>query len=63
MFDCVLPTRMGRHGTALTMQGKLNLKSSKVRYDDQPIDDECDCYTCKIILEGIFIICSKGTKC
>jgi len=47
MFDCVLPTRMGRHGTALTMQGKLNLKSSKVRYDDRPIDEECDCYTCK----------------
>lgn len=47
MFDCVLPTRMGRHGTALTMHGKLNLKSSKVRYDGKPIDEECDCYTCK----------------
>jgi len=47
MFDCVLPTRMGRHGTALTMNGKLNLKSSKVKYDDKPIDNDCDCYTCK----------------
>jgi len=46
-FDCVLPTRMGRHGTALTMNGKLNLKSSKVKYDDKPIDNDCDCYTCK----------------
>ncbi|PNR94738.1 tRNA guanosine(34) transglycosylase Tgt [Petrotoga sp. 9PWA.NaAc.5.4] len=47
MFDCVLPTRMGRHGTALTWKGKLNLKSSAVKYDENPIDDECDCYTCK----------------
>jgi queuine tRNA-ribosyltransferase len=47
MFDCVLPTRMGRHGTALTWKGKLNLKSSQVKFDQKPIDEECDCYTCK----------------
>ncbi|ABX31141.1 queuine tRNA-ribosyltransferase [Petrotoga mobilis SJ95] len=47
MFDCVLPTRMGRHGTALTWKGKLNLKSSEVKFDQKPIDEKCDCYTCK----------------
>lgn len=47
MFDCVLPTRMGRHGTALTWKGKLNLKSLEVKFDQKPIDEKCDCYTCK----------------
>jgi len=38
MFDCVLPTRLARHGTALTSQGKLNLRNLKFARDDQPID-------------------------
>lgn len=52
MFDCVLPTRMGRHGTALTFEGKINLKSSNVKYDEKPIDEQCDCYTCRNYSRG-----------
>lgn len=47
MFDCVLPTRMGRHGTALTWKGKLNLKNSKMTYDNTPIEEGCTCYACQ----------------
>jgi len=42
MFDCVLPTRLARHGSALTSQGKLNLKNLKFARDDQPIDPSFD---------------------
>jgi queuine tRNA-ribosyltransferase len=38
MFDCVLPTRLARHGTALTSQGRLNLKNLRFARDDGPID-------------------------
>ncbi|MDK2951746.1 MAG: queuine tRNA-ribosyltransferase [Kosmotogales bacterium] len=47
MFDCVLPTRMGRHGTALTNYGKINLKAGKYKFIDKPIDEECNCKVCK----------------
>lgn len=47
MFDCVLPTRLARHGNAFTYNGKINLKNLKFREDFTPIDSECDCYTCK----------------
>jgi queuine tRNA-ribosyltransferase len=47
MFDCVLPTRMGRHGTALTWSGRLNLKSSANKFQNIPIDKNCQCYTCR----------------
>lgn len=46
MFDCVLPTRLARHGNALTKYGKINLRNSKFKADFTPLD-ECDCYTCK----------------
>jgi len=46
MFDCVLPTRLARHGNAFTRCGKINLKNAKFREDFGPIE-ECDCYTCK----------------
>ncbi|MGI9595212.1 MAG: tRNA guanosine(34) transglycosylase Tgt [Acidimicrobiales bacterium] len=42
MFDCVLPTRLARHGTALTGQGRLNLKNLRFARDDQPIDPDFD---------------------
>ncbi len=42
MFDCVLPTRLARHGTALTSVGRLNLKNLKFRDDDGPIDPNFD---------------------
>jgi len=41
MFDCVMPTRSGRTGLAFTWEGKINLKNSKYRYDDTPLDFEC----------------------
>jgi queuine tRNA-ribosyltransferase len=46
MFDCVLPTRLARHGKALTRSGDLNLRNAVFESDDQPIDEECDCRTC-----------------
>ncbi len=47
IFDSVYPTRNGRHGTALTWGGKLNLKKSDYRNDYRPLDEECSCYTCE----------------
>lgn len=47
MFDCVLPTRLARHGNAFTRNGKINLKNAKYKEDFTPIEDNCDCYTCK----------------
>ena len=47
MFDCVLPTRLARHGHAFTLDGKINLKNAKYKEDFSPIDNECDCECCK----------------
>ena len=47
MFDCVLPTRIARHGNAFTRNGKINLKNAKFKEDFTPIEDNCDCYACK----------------
>ena len=47
MFDCVLPTRLARHGNAFTRHGRINLKNAKYKEDFSPIDSNCDCYTCK----------------
>ena len=47
MFDCVLPTRIARHGNAFTHHGKLNLKNAKYKEDFNRIEEDCDCYTCK----------------
>jgi len=45
-FDCVLQTRIGRHGTALTWAGKLHVKNAKHALDDGPLDPECPCEVC-----------------
>lgn len=47
IFDCVSPTRLARHGHALTKYGKINLKNAKYKKDFTPISNECDCYACK----------------
>ena len=47
IFDCVSPTRLARHGHALTKYGKINLKNAKYKTDFTPISEECDCYACK----------------
>ncbi|MBQ1521948.1 MAG: tRNA guanosine(34) transglycosylase Tgt [Erysipelotrichaceae bacterium] len=47
MFDCVLPTRIARHGTLMTSEGRMSIKKKEYEYDFGPIDPECDCYTCR----------------
>ena len=47
MFDCVLPTRTARNGTAFTSQGKINIRNSKYREDFTALDPDCDCYCCR----------------
>jgi queuine tRNA-ribosyltransferase len=47
MFDCVLPTRVARRGALYTPQGRVDVTSARYRSVDAPIDDDCDCYTCR----------------
>lgn len=47
IFDCVLPTRLARHKTALTRYGRINLANAEHARSSAPIDDECVCYTCR----------------
>lgn len=47
LFDCVAPTRLGRHGAAYTRRGRLNLRAAGLREDPEPIEAGCDCYTCR----------------
>lgn len=47
MFDCVLPTRLARHGNAFTRHGRINIKNLKYKEDFTCVDENCDCYTCK----------------
>jgi queuine tRNA-ribosyltransferase len=47
MFDCVLPTRIGRNGTVMTSEGRVVIKNAKYARDFSPLDPNCDCYTCR----------------
>ena len=47
MFDCVLPTRLGRTGSALTWEGRLNLKNARFARDPRPLDEDCSCSACR----------------
>ncbi|MBR7553400.1 tRNA guanosine(34) transglycosylase Tgt [Allobacillus sp. GCM10007491] len=47
MFDCVLPTRIARNGTCMTSNGRLVVRNAKFARDFTPIDENCDCYTCR----------------
>jgi queuine tRNA-ribosyltransferase len=47
MFDCVEPTRIARHGMAMTSRGRISIKNAKFARDFGPLDPECDCYTCR----------------
>jgi len=47
MFDCVLPTRNARNGYLYTSRGLLRLRNTRYRDDLRPVDENCDCYTCK----------------
>ena len=63
MFDCVLPTRIARHGTLMTSQGRINIKKQQYRNDFTPLDPNCDCYCCqnytKAYLHHLFR-CNEG---
>lgn len=47
MFDCVIPTRYGRTGTAFTWKGKITVRNAEYKDDEKPIDENCDCFVCK----------------
>ena len=47
IFDCVLPTRLARHNSAMTMSGRLNMMNKQYAEDSLPIDETCSCYTCR----------------
>ncbi len=47
MCDCVLPTRLARHGTLLTSEGRINIRKAMYKDDFRPLDPECDCYCCR----------------
>jgi queuine tRNA-ribosyltransferase len=47
LYDCVAPTRMGRTGTAFTSEGRINVRNASLRADPRPLDERCDCGTCR----------------
>ncbi len=59
MFDCVMPTRVARNGTIYTWNGKVSIKRAEYKEDPNPLDPECDCYTCsnysKAYLRHLFL--------
>jgi len=52
IFDCVLPTRLARHHAAFSSEGRLNLMNASFARDQHPIDETCDCYTCRTFTRG-----------
>ena len=52
MFDCVIPTRIARHGTAITKKGNVAIKAAKWIMDDSPVEEGCDCYCCRNFTRG-----------
>ena len=47
MFDCVIPTRNARNGQLFTRRGAINICNARFKYDMEPVDAQCDCYTCR----------------
>jgi len=47
IFDCVLPTRLARHNSAMTLTGRMNLMNAAYARDERPISADCQCYTCQ----------------
>ena len=52
MFDCVLPTRNGRNACAYTADGMIRLRNEAFRTDRAPVEEECDCPTCRQFSRG-----------
>lgn len=47
MFDCVMPTRFARNGSAFTRNGRVPVKAGRFKYDDKPVEEGCGCYACR----------------
>jgi queuine tRNA-ribosyltransferase len=47
IFDCVIPTRLARHGTFLTLEGKISIRHARFEKDFSSLDPACDCYACR----------------
>ncbi len=47
LFDCVLPTRIARNGALFVATGRMNIRNARYRYDPLPVEEDCDCYTCR----------------
>lgn len=62
MFDCVLPTRLGRHGTAMTSKGKVVIKNKTYERDMSPLDEHCDCKVCKTYTKSYLRHLLKGEE-
>lgn len=52
MFDCVMPSRNGRNGTLFTSLGRVNIKNKEHQLSSEPLDPNCQCYTCKTFTRG-----------
>jgi len=52
LFDCVAPTRIGRNGSAYTLEGPLQIRNAALRRDTRPLDESCDCETCTTYSRG-----------
>jgi queuine tRNA-ribosyltransferase len=52
IFDCVLPTRLARHGAAFTHSGRINLRNQSLSEDKAPIEEDCTCYACQHFTRG-----------
>ena len=61
-FDCVMPARNARHAKLFTWSGALNIRNEKYKLDERPIDPDCDCPVCAVLLPGLSAppLCSGG---
>ncbi len=62
MFDCVIPTRNGRHGFAFTSHGNIRLRNEQYKLDNGPLDENCNCYTCRNFSRGYLrhlLVCDR----
>jgi queuine tRNA-ribosyltransferase len=62
IFDCVLPTRIARHGAALTQSGQINIRNAQYERDGQPLDPQCDCYACQHFTRAYIRHLSKSNE-
>lgn len=62
LFDCVLPTRLGRNGTIYTKTGKIHIMNTEFRADPEPIEKDCPCYACKNYSKGYIAHLFRGKE-